>query len=199
MRKAALLRLEGRSPSEIAGNAGIAYREDTSLFLISSLGRSVNLSWPEYTFTPPVEGWTHLLILHYLDLADGCPLSPDWMNFGSLKDGVVRGTKFDRDAERDLAAFLKGRPPESVRMALQKLGAEEIASPAGRPDLCARIPFLPNYPLLLNIWFADDEFPASGKLLLNGSADHYLTVEDAVTAGTLVLEILKPENTRREI
>lgn len=47
--------------------------------------------------------------------------------------------------------------------------------------------------MLINIWFEDEEFPASGKMLLDGSADHYLTVEDAVTAGTLVLELLRPE------
>ena len=36
-------------------------------------------------------------------------------------------------------------------------------------------------------------------MLLNGSADHYLTVEDAVIAGTLVLELLQPAALRREI
>ena len=34
---------------------------------------------------------------------------------------------------------------------------------------------------------------------MNGSADHYLTIEDAVMAGTLVLEMLQPEGKRREI
>ena len=61
------------------------------------------------------------------------------------------------------------------------------------------IPCLPRYPLLVNIWFEDEEFPASGKLLLEAAADHYLTVEDAVTVGTLVLELLRPAEARREI
>ena len=91
---------------------------------------------------------------------------------------MIRGTKFDRDAERDLAAFLKNKSPEAVRQCFRRLGAEEIQA---RADFCAVIPFLPNYPILVNIWFADEEFPASGKMLLEGNADHYLTVEDAVT------------------
>ena len=83
-----------------------------------------------------------------------------------------------------------------MRESFQKLGAEEIQ---GKGDYCARIPFLPRYPLLVNIWFEDEEFPASGKLLLEAAADHYLTVEDAVTVGTLVLELLRPAEARREI
>ena len=143
-----------------------------------------------------MEGWQHLILLHYLDLADGTSLTGKWINFGSLREGVIRGTKFDRDAERDLGNFLKGKTPEQVRESFQKLGAEEIQ---GKGDYCARIPFLPRYPLLVNIWFEDEEFPASGKLLLEAAADHYLTVEDAVTVGTLVLELLRPAEARREI
>ena len=57
-------------------------------------------------------------------------------------------------------------------------------------DLTVRFDFLPRYPLLLKLWFADEEFPASGKLLVEMSADHYLSIEDAVTAGQIVMESL---------
>lgn len=49
---------------------------------------------------------------------------------------------------------------------------------------------MPNYPVWLKIWFADDEFPASGRLLLDASAEHYLSIEDAVTVGELLLKLL---------
>ena len=196
MRKAALERLRIRDPREIAGLAGVTFVEETASLRILSLGRELRLSWTDCTFQPPVEGWQHLILLHYLDLADGTPLTGKWINFGSLREGVIRGTKFDRDAERDLGNFLKGKTPEQVRESFQKLGAEEMQ---GKGDYCARIPFLPRYPLLVNIWFEDEEFPASGKLLLEAAADHYLTVEDAVTAGILVLELLRPAEARREI
>ena len=42
----------------------------------------------------------------------------------------------------------------------------------------------------LKIWFADEEFPASGKLFLQDHADHYLSVEDAVTVGEILLQKL---------
>ena len=104
MRQAALERFRGRNPEEIAEKAGVIYRKDSSEFLISSLGREFALSWPDCVFHPPVEGWHHLILLHYLELADGTASSGQWINFGSLREGVIRGTKFDRDAERDLAA-----------------------------------------------------------------------------------------------
>ena len=44
------------------------------------------------------------------------------------------------------------------------------------------------------IWFADEEFPASGRLLLDESAPHYLTIEDAVTAASLILDRLTQAN-----
>ena len=43
---------------------------------------------------------------------------------------------------------------------------------------------------LPQVWFADEEFPASGRLLLDESAPHYLTIEDAVTVGSLILDQL---------
>ncbi|MDY2660868.1 MAG: DUF3786 domain-containing protein, partial [[Ruminococcus] gnavus] len=48
-----------------------------------------------------------------------------------------------------------------------------------------------NYPVWLKIWFADEEFEASGKLYLSRSADHYLSMEDAVTVGEVFLSKLK--------
>ena len=57
-------------------------------------------------------------------------------------------------------------------------------------DFSVVFPFLPNYPITLKIWFADDEFGASGRMLADKSADHYLTIEDAVTVGEVILEQL---------
>ena len=61
-------------------------------------------------------------------------------------------------------------------------------------DFCARFDFAPRYPVRLKIWFADKEFPASGRLLLDESAPHYLTIEDAVTAASLILDRLTQAN-----
>lgn len=46
----------------------------------------------------------------------------------------------------------------------------ELREEIERADLCAVFPFLPWYSLWLKIWFADEEFEASGKLLVSKSA-----------------------------
>ena len=48
-------------------------------------------------------------------------------------------------------------------------------------------------PVILKIWLPDEDFPASGRLLLDASADHYLTIEDAVTVAEILLERLSQE------
>ena len=58
-------------------------------------------------------------------------------------------------------------------------------------DLCAEFPFLPRYPVTLKLWLADDEFPVYGRLLLDSSAEHYLTIEDSVTVGNILLQMLE--------
>ena len=78
-------------------------------------------------------------------------------------------------------------PPEELERRCRSLGAEILPSNA---DFCARFDFAPRYPVWMKVWFADEEFPASGRLLLDESAPHYLTVEDAVTVGSLILDQL---------
>ena len=92
--------------------------------------------------------------------------------------------------EKELQRFLNGKTPDCIRKICKALGAEFADSNA---DLCAVFHFLPNYPVWLKIWFADEEFEASGKLYLSRSADHYLTMEDAVTVGEILLSKLKAQ------
>lgn len=201
MGKAAVRRLCERNPEEIAGKAGIeicknarlpdlagavpaAEETDKSCMILKSLGKPVAVFFPSGRISPELDGWHQLLLLHYLAQADGTPLSEDGMPFGSMKDGLIRGTRFDHASEKELAGILCGKEPEQIHFLLQKAGAEFMD---GKADLCAVFRLFPRFPIYLNIWFADEEFPASGKFFVNKSADHYLTIEDAVTAGELLL------------
>lgn len=179
-------RLLHRRPEDIAEKTGAVF--DGKTLRLPVLGRETFVSYPTYVPDPALEEWTALLLLHYLDLADGTPTAPETVSFGGLREGLIRGTKFDRTAETALGRFLDGKPPERVRAVCEALDAE---FPSGRADLCAVFHLFPNYPVTVNIWWADDEFPASGKMLVNASADHYLTIEDAVTAGEVLLNRLR--------
>ena len=183
-------RLECRQPEDIAKKSGASFLTEENEILLHTLNQDVQISLPKYTFYPQLEEWHQLVTLHYLDRADGTAVSPQMISFGELKSGLIRGTKFDRDTERELQIFLKGKTPENIRKICRTLGAEFTDSNA---DLCAVFRFLPYYPVWLKIWLADDEFEASGKFYLSKSADHYLTTEDAVTVGEVLLSKLKKQ------
>lgn len=48
---------------------------------------------------PPLPQWHALTLLHYLDLADGAPLTGQTIAFSQHRDGFVRGGGLDRNAE----------------------------------------------------------------------------------------------------
>lgn len=177
-------RLEGRDPEGLAKNSGAVFDAEKNLLVVKSLNEEIEIRLPEYTFVQEVEEWQQLVLLHYLDLGDGTPASEELITFGNLKDGLIRGTKFDRTLVQGLEKFLKGKTEKELCTICEELGGEQVKSNA---DICMKFDFLPNYPLWLKIWLADEEFEVSGKLLLSKSADHYLTVEDAVIVGEIFL------------
>ena len=187
MLRAARERVKRHAPKKIAENSGIMFLAQSAVYQLESLGETVKITYPKYTFSPDIAEWHQLVILHYMDLADGSEASQEMMPFSDLKDGLIRGTKFDHDAERVLQSFLQDKSEEQVLLICKKLGADVVED---RADLCVVFHFLPQYPVWLKIWFADEEFAASGKLFVSKSADHYLSIEDAVTVGGILLEKL---------
>lgn len=185
MLEAARSRLLRHVPEEISEKAGVRY--ENGVFWVRTLGRRVEIQWPAGKITPPVSKWHALTLLHYLDLADGTPLSGRTITFSQYKDGLVRGGGLDRNTELIVRRDLGVLPREELARRCETLGAELLPSNA---DFCARFDFAPRYPVWLKVWFADEEFPTSGRLLVDEGAPSYLTIEDAVTVGALILDEL---------
>ena len=183
-------RLAGRSPLEIAEKARVTFDQEQQAFLFSSLGENIIVHYPSYEVEPKLEEWHHLVILHYLEMADGTPLGQRFVAFGDLRDGMVRGGGFDRTCEQTMARYFGKKPLENLQAVCTALGAKLKDSNA---DLCAVLPFLPQYPVTWKLWLAEeeDEIDGSGRLFLDSSADHYLSIEDAVTVGTIILDRLR--------
>ena len=148
-----------------------------SFFVVNKVGSEHNV-WDVEIFWKLVDVFGYQFSLHQAVWRIGV---------GNLKDGLIRGTKFDRTAEQKLEKLLQDKDPEKIQKACKNLGAEFTETKA---DLCAVFPVLPRYPVTLKIWFADEEFPVSGKIFLQDHADHYLSVEDAVTVGEILLQKL---------
>ncbi len=186
MKQAALARLVGRDPRQIAAYAGASYDDISKNFHFRSLGIDVTIHYPDYTFCPNLPGWHTLVILHYLDLADGTPVTEIQIPLGQMKSGMVRGGGIDHKCElaiQNLGDLEEG----SLVDACTAIGGELISTNA---DLSFRILFMPRFPVTLKIWLPDEEFPASGRLFVDSSADHYLTIEDAVTVAEIIIEAI---------
>lgn len=187
MMKVAKEWLAGREPLEIAEKTGISYEKENACFRLFSMGTEIHIHYPDYEITPYINEWQQLIILHYMKLADGTPLTGNWMSMREVKDGLIRGGDFDLRCANVIRQRLSQISIEEFSEKCQKIGGKILDSNA---DLTVQFDFLPYYPLLLKLWFADEEFPASGKLLVDVNADHYLTIEDAVTVGQVVIEKL---------
>lgn len=185
MMAAARERLRRHTPEQVAERAGTAWQD--RMLTLETLGRTVTIRTADWTVTPQLSPWHTLALLHYLDLADGTPPSGRMVPFSQHRDGLVRGGGMDRSAEEVIRRSLGVLPPEELARRCGRLGAEIVPSNA---DFCARFSFAPRCPLWLKIWFADEELPPSGRLLLDASAPHGLTIEDAVTVGSLILDEL---------
>ena len=133
--------------------------------------------------------WMHLTILQYMAEADGHPLDSEWISLSDLQvGGLVRGASFDRENDALIQRGIGKLDVETLRRVGRKMGAVEVSSKA---DLSLQFWFMPRFPYLLNLWFADEEFPASGKVLCDRAAEHYLKVEAAGTIAGLLLQELE--------
>lgn len=185
MMKVAREWLTGREPLKIAEKTGISYDGKSACFHLLSMGTEICIHYPGYEVTPYVNEWQQLIILHYMKLADGMPLSGKWMPMREIRDGLIRGGDFDLRCENMIRQHLSQISVRELSEKCKVVGGKIITSNA---DFTVRFDFLPRYPLLLKLWFADEEFPASGKLFVDANADHYLTIEDAVTVGQIIME-----------
>lgn len=187
MMKVAKEWLADKKPLEIAEKTGILYDGRNACFHLNSMGTEIRIHYPDYEITPYVNEWQQLIILHYMKLADGTPLTGRWISMREIKDGLIRGGDFDLRCENVIRQRLSRISAEGFSEKCKAIGGRIVGSNA---DFTARFDFLPYYPLLLKLWFADEEFPASGKLLADAAADHYLAIEDAVTVGQIIMEML---------
>lgn len=175
--------LNGRLPDDIAQKAGVLFDKEKNIFIVPSLKYEITVSWPDLTVKGTADPWHELAVLHYLSLADGTPLYNEWVSFGAIKDGLIRGTGLDRSSSQELGKLFAYKDEAQIKSMCIEAGGEEIKTKA---DFSVVFNFLPRYPVLLNVWFADEEFPLSARFLADKSADRYLTIEDATTVLPLI-------------
>ncbi|MBN1659091.1 MAG: DUF3786 domain-containing protein [Anaerolineae bacterium] len=187
-------------PAAAAARAGVDYHptaDGTGTFQVPFLGTLYHVSWPaggvqraqdkSGSEPLPADVTTTLILLHYLLTADGSPMADNWVAFRSLPGGLGYEAAFHGRASGRIERTF-GSDRHAFEQAAKAIGGEPLtfgdASFAFRP--------LPRLWMATVLYLADDEFPASGNVLFDGSASHYLPTEDlAVLGGLLASRLIR--------
>jgi hypothetical protein len=131
--------------------------------------------------------WSKILILHYLNLAQGNPLTGKWINFRQVSGGENYYPAFIKRSQKPLLGFFDNRL-ELLEKATQTLGAKK----AQMGDLGVIIPTFPRVPLAMVFWSGDEEFQSEANILFDSTISSYLSTEDiAVLSQQTVFTLIK--------
>jgi len=186
-------RIQRYSPEELSAKSGIAYYPERKEFIVQSLGKDISISWPDCRISPELNMWHSLTLLQYLGQADGSPLSGNLIGLPDMRGGLGRGIGFDKDISLMFKRFFTGITVDEFKAACVSSGGRIIK---GSADVTAIFQYAPRFPITLCFYESDEDFPASGKLLVDKNAEHYLTLEAAggacsATVNTLYEELNK--------
>ncbi len=180
-------KLSMKDPAEIARNSGVTYEEQAKIFTVNYLGEQYLVSYPDGIVSrkdkpDEVQINVKILILHYLITANGAPLQNKWISFKELPDGAIYIDPFTRRTINPMVKIF-GEKQEQFFQLAQTMGAKKETL----GDTSLTIYAFPRVPITYVLYSADEEFPASGNVLFDGSAANYLPTEDFAVVSSLII------------
>ena len=176
-REKALRQLKGLDPAWMAARSGASYSYPEKALKLDYLGEECTVAYPggavRGAHGGALRGAAELIILHYLLGADGSPLRGRWISYRDLPGARYHEAAFVADVERPLSLGLAGRLAEL--RGWRERNARGVELPG---DEAFAWEALPRVPLLVIFNEADEEFPASARMLFDASAPSYLPTED---------------------
>lgn len=114
-----------------------------------------------------------ILILHYLTLASGVPLSHKLIAFQELPEGANYLRTFSKRSIEPLVKHFGQEPQRLVEVA-KRLDGERV----DYGDVAVVINGFKMVPVTLVLWQGDDEFPPRGNILFDSTIPEYLSTYD---------------------
>ena len=128
-----------------------------------------------------------ILILHYLTLAKGTPLSNKVITYKELPEGINYFPTFYKRAIKPLVSHFGNEPYRLLDMAGIFDGHK-----ANYGDAAVIINAFSRVPITLVLWQGDDEFPPEGSILFDSTISDYLSTEDInVLCETIAWRLVK--------
>jgi len=192
-------KLKQRDPQEIARLAAMSLQKNNEGKPVLSgdhLLETYYISWPELKITgshgkaAPLS--KEMLWLHYLDRADGHPLTRRWVNLSEI-GGLFYQQAFQGYCGDELAAAW-GEKLDGLRQKCLVTGGWEMSGPG---DMAFEWRVLPRLPLCLcyRLPEATDEGEkkeARATMLFDAASDHYVAADVAAIVAKELADQLKP-------
>ncbi len=164
-------------PLLIAQNAQVTFQRGESSFLLPFLNRTCRVEHPSGIIYNSdgsrVSQYLSIIMLHYLAIADGTPLSNRLVSFRHLPGGDIYMAPFQGRAVTPFLKTFGSRPEDFERGALALGGYRGEGSGTSMV-----VPVMPRVPLCFVIWAGDEEFSPSATILFDQAASSYLSTED---------------------
>ena len=190
-RKIAVETLSEQAVSDISERSGFELEDETCL-RVPFLNRVFRVRFPDFEFSDQTDADSEIpiqeqiLILHYLLAPGAHPLAGQWVAYREIP-----GASFY------FSAFVK-RAIDPVKnvfgqnlTGLSKAAALLNGRPIEPGDVGFEFDVLPNVPLQLILYAADEEFPAEANILFDRTVGKILSPEDiAWLAGMLVYRLI---------
>jgi len=201
--------LSEKDIASIARFSGAGIIENGKTLLLKVLNRDIIITWPEMEFSyngsneeVPIQ--QQVLHLHYMNGVCNSKIEKnrgEWISFQDIPDGRFYMDAFIKRAKDPLLRTFGTNPKKMVELASSVYNA----SPLEFGDFSVAVNAFPMTPVALVLWQGDDEFPAEGNILFDGSISGILSAEDiALLAGMVVYPLIgmakgKMEDLKSEI
>lgn len=168
-------------PAEVARKSGGLYDPGLNRVTVQvgDLRASFDFGTGELIWTGDrvVDPMAAVPVLHYLLQASGSPPTGDFRPYRDLWGAKAQSGPFIARPEAQLAAAYEANPAAVLARA-RNLGAEVQEEASG--DARVEIAFLPQIPLAVMLYAADEDFPAEAKILFDAVVSEYLPTEDTI-------------------
>ncbi|MBO5836363.1 MAG: DUF3786 domain-containing protein [Oscillospiraceae bacterium] len=164
---------------------------DGQIFRGTLLGRTYDISHPEYTITavdggllPPLPVQTFLL--RYLLESKAVAWTGQWKTFREMPWGEMYIKPYTgRVLTR--AAFTFGTRLAAFQAACEKMGA----TPVSHGDAGYQFDFIGGFSMQILVWEGDEEFPPNAQVLYSDNFAQGFAPEDRVVAGDILISTIK--------
>lgn len=168
------------------------YIDSPKVIIVGYLNQSYLITFPDIevslmTKEEKVPIKDKILILHYLTLAKGTPLSNKAITYKELPEGVNYFPTFYKRAIKPLVDYFGNEPHRLLDMA-RILGGNK----ADYGDVAITINAFSRVPITLILWKGDEEFAPEGNIIFDNTISDYLSTEDInVLCETIAWRLVK--------